>query len=143
MDRNVEPARAHWLLRRRALLATHRKTQCTHLRCLLVDMPESRVGDALLALASVHVGHLIGGQLSIAGSLRLDRQLRKHVLVAVLDGVVDGQVDVVLLALNEAVSAQARAGARPMTRRALQWLMRRRSLRLPPWWWCWHGLWGV
>jgi hypothetical protein len=103
-------------------------------------MPESRVGDALLAMATACVGHLIGGELPIAVILRLDRQLRKHALVAVLDGVVDGQVGVVFLAQNEAVSARARAGARPMVRRALQWLMRRRSLRLPPWWWChWHG----
>ena len=97
MDINVEPTRANSSLRRRAILATHRKTECAYLRCLLVDMPESRVGDALLVLASVHVGHLIGGQLSIAGILRLDRQLRKHALVAVLNGVVDGQVGVVFL----------------------------------------------
>ena len=143
MDINVEPARANSSLRRRAFLAAHRKTECAYLRCLLVDMPESRVGDALLALASAHVGHLIGGQLSIAGILRLDRQLRKHALVAVLNGVVDGQVGVVFFALNEAISARARAGARPMMHRALQWLMRRRSLRLPPWWCHWHGHWGI
>jgi hypothetical protein len=72
-------------------------------------MPGSWVGDALLALASAHVGHLIGDQLSIAGILCLDRQLRKHALVALLDGVVDGQVGVVFFALNEAVSARRAA----------------------------------
>ena len=65
-------------------------------------MPERRVCDTLLALASVHVGHLIGGQLYIASILRLDRQLRKHALAAVLGDAVNGQLDVAFLALNEA-----------------------------------------
>lgn len=72
---------------------------------------ESGVGDALLALGSVRVGHLIGRKLSIAGILRLDRELREHALATTLDRDVDGQGDVAFVAMDEVVVARACAEA--------------------------------